>query len=55
MEMGSCEGGGGKNKNTPYSGDYDNFILVYNTCKLLEIAAVSSSKKLTNLKGNIEE
>ncbi|ATA61428.1 hypothetical protein GS458_2998 [Geobacillus stearothermophilus] len=54
--MENCEGGG-NNKCNPYKNQEMMIIsfLVYNTCQLLKIAALSSSKKLTNLKGNIEE
>jgi hypothetical protein len=49
--------GEGKIKSNPYKnlGIMIISFLVDNTCQLLKIAAVSSSKKLTNLKGNIEE
>jgi hypothetical protein len=56
MEMGSCEGGGeGKIKTPHIQGIMITSFLAYNTCQLLKIAAVSLSKKLTNLKGNIKE
>jgi hypothetical protein len=47
--------GEGKIKTPHIQGIMITSFLAYNTCQLLKITALSSSKKLTNLKGNIGE